>query len=40
MIGGGSRLENWKPDLRRFVEYRDPGAFDRLCAALGAAGLD
>jgi len=35
----GSRLDDWKPDLGRFVEYRDAGAFDHLCSALRTAGL-
>jgi TolB-like protein len=35
----GSRLEDWKSDLGRFVEYRDAGAFDHLLAALRTAGL-
>jgi len=35
----GSRLDDWKPDLGRFVEYRDAGAFDHLFAALRTAGL-
>jgi len=36
----GYSLDDWKPDLRRFIEYRDPRDFDHLFAALHAAGLD
>jgi TolB-like protein len=36
----GRRLEDWKPDLHRLVEYRDPQDFDHFVAALRAAGLE
>jgi adenylate cyclase len=36
----GRGLEDWKPDLHRLMEYRDPQAFEHLCAALRAAGLE
>ena len=35
----GQRLEDWRPQLHRFVEYRDISEFDHLAAALQAAGL-
>jgi TolB-like protein/cytochrome c-type biogenesis protein CcmH/NrfG len=35
----GRRLEDWKPHLRGFMEYRDQAAFDHLFAALRTAGL-
>jgi len=35
----GVRLEDWKPELHRFMEYRDSRAFDHLFAALRTAGL-
>jgi TolB-like protein len=36
----GRRLEDWKPDLHRLAEYRDPRDFHHLFAALRAAGLE
>jgi adenylate cyclase len=35
----GRRLEDWRPQLHRFIEYRDPLAFEHLATALQAAGL-
>jgi hypothetical protein len=35
----GVRLEDWRPHLHRFIEYRDLREFDHLSAALQAAGL-
>ena len=35
----GRRLADWRPHLRRFVEYRDRLEFDHLAVHLQAAGL-
>lgn len=36
----GRSLERWKPQLRGFMEYRDPRDFEHLLEALRTAGLD
>ena len=35
----GHRLEDWRPELHRFIAYRDPQGFDHFATALHAAGL-
>ncbi|HTO84389.1 MAG TPA: BTAD domain-containing putative transcriptional regulator [Methylomirabilota bacterium] len=35
----GPRLEDWRPHLHRFIEYRDPPALEHLATSLQAAGL-